>query len=197
MPTLGATSSKSADALRFSLPVKIEPRPNPKRTSQFNEIRTAFLEELYDTKAGVKQSFILGTNLTRNLGITPEDVESAAEAVKRHDSIRLANDGKSTEAEQGKVSPPFSAYVLLFVAVMGLASCGPLLNMQPNVNSLLKVYWRMTCYLDAHATILHLLHSETWPPVTHVRTMDSLSIDDHVLRPLLYILCPGPRQNIS
>lgn len=60
MPTLGATSSKSADALRFSLPVKIKPRPNPKLTSQFNETRTAFLEELYDTKGGVKHHSCYG-----------------------------------------------------------------------------------------------------------------------------------------
>eukprot|EP00543_Licmophora_paradoxa_P000779 CAMPEP_0202454834 /NCGR_PEP_ID=MMETSP1360-20130828/12473_1 /ASSEMBLY_ACC=CAM_ASM_000848 /TAXON_ID=515479 /ORGANISM="Licmophora paradoxa, Strain CCMP2313" /LENGTH=467 /DNA_ID=CAMNT_0049074245 /DNA_START=221 /DNA_END=1621 /DNA_ORIENTATION=- len=131
---------------------------------EVQEAKESLMEELNDADQG--EMFFLDMGLTRNLSILPSDVVDASAAaateisqpttIGENQSLREGSGEKPYgDAEVGLPSkeevtkdtegqPPLTAYLLLFSAVVSMSSIGPLLDMQESVDSMMKIYWRMT-----------------------------------------------------
>jgi drug/metabolite transporter (DMT)-like permease len=120
----GSTGTISDVDTFFALPLESE-----SIVQEFHEVTEALFEELEGADKGEQYSYMLEMGLTRNMSITPADIQGAAKAAAKLDG----------DVGEGA---PLSAYLLLITAVIGLSSIGPLLNMQPGVNALVKVFWR-------------------------------------------------------
>ena len=100
--------------------------------------------------------------LTRGTSILPSDIAQAAAAFD--DAMKHPADEEEAFAVIAEMGTPISAYFLLAMAVVGLSSIGPLLDLQDGVSATLKIIWR------TQATALMLLpfaiygvHEEGFP----------------------------------
>ena len=86
--------------------------------------------------------------LTRGTSILPSDI---AQLAAIDDAMLHPEDEEQAIASQQDTTIPVSAYLLLALAVVGLSSIGPLLDLQDGVSGTMKIIWR------TQATALMLL----------------------------------------
>ncbi|OEU19798.1 hypothetical protein FRACYDRAFT_182079 [Fragilariopsis cylindrus CCMP1102] len=98
---------------------------------EFNDITEAVLEELH--KADEDVNYMIEMGLTRNFSLLHDDVVEAS---------GLGNGTKKTETTSSS-SIPLSAYVLLLSAIVAMSTIGPLLQLQDDATTTMKVVWRM------------------------------------------------------
>ena len=78
--------------------------------------------------------------LTRGTSILPSDIAQAAAAFD--DTLKHPADEEEAVPAVAMTDIPFSAYLMLAMAVVGLSSIGPLLDLQDGVSATLKIIWR-------------------------------------------------------
>lgn len=78
--------------------------------------------------------------LTRGTSILPSDIAYAAH--KMDDLTHPADEEGGLGFEEETTGIPISAYFMLVLAVVGLSSIGPLLDLQAGVSATLKIIWR-------------------------------------------------------
>lgn len=122
---------------------------------EFNDITEAVLEELH--KADEDVNYMIEMGLTRNFSLLHDDVVEASGVLHSTeklsdspkdggydniDDIELGNGTKKTETTSSS-SIPLSAYVLLLSAIVAMSTIGPLLQLQDDATTTMKVVWRM------------------------------------------------------
>jgi len=108
-----------------------------------HEVAEAVMEEFQE--ANESNFHYLEMGLTRNFSILPGDIIAVAEG--EGPLSVLGDDVSVLTLDTGKMetgSVPLSAYVLLLSAVVCLSSIGPLLKVQDDATSCMKIVWRMT-----------------------------------------------------
>jgi drug/metabolite transporter (DMT)-like permease len=113
----------------------------------YEEIQEAaenIMEDLHEADDG--DMYFLDMGLIRNMSILPGDIiEYTAAPEQALPTTQDPNDLKAgIKQDETTTTPPLSAYLLLLSAVLSLSSIGPLLELQHDVSSTLKVFWRMS-----------------------------------------------------
>lgn len=106
------------------------------------EVVEVVMEELQE--ANESDFHYLEMGLTRNLSILPEDIIMSVVAEEGPLSVLGHTDDVSVLTQMEPSTTPISSYVLLFSAIVSLSAVGPLLEMQVDTTSAMKVVWRMT-----------------------------------------------------
>jgi drug/metabolite transporter (DMT)-like permease len=139
---------------------------------EFNDITEAVLEELH--KADEDVNYMIEMGLTRNFSLLHDDVVEASGVLQSTeklpdppidggydniDDIELGNGTNKTETASSS-SIPLSVYVLLLSAIVAMSTVGPLLQLQDDASSTMKVVWRMagTSFLLFPFAIIDVYH---------------------------------------
>lgn len=107
-----------------------------------HEVAEFVMEEFQD--ANENDFHYLEMGLTRNFSILPGDIVAVAEG--EGPLTVLGDDVSVLTLDTGKMEPgstPLSAYFLLLSAVISLSAIGPLLVLQDDASSTMKIVWRM------------------------------------------------------
>jgi drug/metabolite transporter (DMT)-like permease len=113
---------------------------------EVQDVAETILENLHQADEGDMHYLEMG--LIRNMSILPGDIVDAASSqpppysqlptTQDPDNLKEGN-----KQEESTNKPPLSAYLLLLSAVISLSSIGPLLELQHDVSSTMKLFWRM------------------------------------------------------
>jgi len=140
---------------------------------EFNDITEAVMEELH--KADEDVNYMIEMGLTRNFSLLHDDVVEASGVLHSStetpdppkdggydniDDIELGGGTNKTETAASSSSIPLSAYVLLLSAIVAMSTVGPLLQLQDDASSTMKVVWRMagTSFLLFPFAIIDIYH---------------------------------------